>query len=225
MPAYNTELYIAEAIQSCIDQTYNMWELIIWDDGSTDNTLEIARSYNDERIIVGSGEHAGCPNANNSCLTLCCGEMIARMGSDDLQHPTRIEKSVDMLLKNPESPLVSCKMQYLKGDKLSPAINGKMKPRLYWKGDHSGAPVNASIVTMKEVYDKVGWYDEGFKVASDGDWNFRTLKYYDNWQFIDEYLYTYRRHSSQITQRRTAEAVSNHQKSLIANRPMSRGEV
>ena len=213
MPAYNTGPYIAQAIQSCIDQTYDMWELIIWDDGSTDNTMEVIKSFNDYRIIVGSNGHKGVANARNRCLDLCCGEIIARLDSDDTQDPTRIAKSVDMLLKNPE-PLVTCKMQGLKDGKLFPYHNGKMIPPLYWKGDNKGSPVNASIVAMKEVYDRVGGFNEELASAEDGDWNFRALKHYDNWQFIDEYLYLYRRHPSQLTQRKRSETWNEHRKSM-----------
>ena len=217
MPAYNTGSYIAEAIQSCIDQTYSKWELIIFDDGSTDNTLDVATSFNDIRIIVGSGDHIGVSNARNRCLDLCCGEIIARMDSDDLQHPTRIKKSVDMLLKNPE-PIVTCRMRGLRSGKFASYPNGKMNPELYWRGDSINGPVNASIVAMKEVYDKVGGFNERMEAAEDGDWNFRALVHYDNWQFIDEILYTYRRHGMQLTQRKNKEVYKCHRESLAANR-------
>jgi len=226
MPAYNTGLYIEEAIQSCIEQTYNKWELIIWDDGSTDNTMEVIKSFNDYRIIVGSSGHKGVANARNRCLDLCCGEIIARMDSDDYQDPTRIEKSVNMLLKNPE-PLVTCRMLRFKGEKWknspkvrnhndfgNPDCSGKMNPSLYWGGSNKGNPVNASIVAMKEVYDRVGGFNEEMETAEDGDWNFRALKHYDNWQFIDEYLYIYRRHPSQLTQRKRNETWHAHRKSM-----------
>lgn len=216
MPAYNTGPYIGEAIQSCLDQTYNMWELIIWDDGSTDNTLDVTRSFNDYRIIVGSNGHKGVSNARNRCLDLCCGEIIARMDSDDTQHPTRIAKSVKMLLENPE-PIVTCRMQGLKDGKLFPYSNGKMNPSLYWEADLKANPVNASIVAMKEVYDRVGGFNEELVSAEDGDWNFRALKHYDNWQFIDEYLYTYRRHPSQLTQSKPSETWHEHRKSLATH--------
>jgi len=73
-------------------------------------------------------------------------------------------------------------------------------------------PVNASIVAFREVYEKVGDYNEEMRAGSDGDWNFRALAHYQDWQFIDEYLYYYRRHSEQLSKRRWSEQTNNHEK-------------
>ncbi len=211
MPAYNAAPFIREAVQSCLDQTYPLFELIISNDGSTDNTLDILNQIKDPRIIVLNNPHGGYSAAFNRALAESCGDIVARMDADDLQSPTRMEKSVDMLLENPDIPLTTCKMVGLLEDGTTfPYSNGKMDPHLYATTTDSGFPVNASIVAYKEVYDKIGGFDESLITAADGDWNFRALRYFNEWGFINEFLYTYRRHPAQMTQNFSSEGRAIH---------------
>lgn len=101
MPAYNVEKYIYDAIDSILNQTYKDIELIIVDDGSTDKTVDIIRSFNDRRIKLYKNEkNMGLPYTRNRLLELANGEYIAIMDSDDISHKKRIEKQVKFLKKN-----------------------------------------------------------------------------------------------------------------------------
>jgi len=105
MPAYNCEQYIAEAIESIIQQTYTNWELIIVDDGSTDSTAQIIKSYQtkDERIILYQfSENKGIPFARNKCLELAKGEYLGNLDSDDIALPQRLEKQIQFMEQNLE---------------------------------------------------------------------------------------------------------------------------
>ena len=85
MPSWNTENYIAESIQSVIDQTYKNWELIIVDDCSTDNTDEVVRAFNDQRIkYLKNEKNSGAALTRNRALKEARGEWIAFLDSDDL---------------------------------------------------------------------------------------------------------------------------------------------
>ena len=99
MPAYNTEKYIGQAIDSILQQTYNNWELIIVDDGSTDDTFKIALQYarDNSRILVSGNQHSGRGVTRNKCLEKVSGEYIAIMDSDDISVPDRFEKQVFLL--------------------------------------------------------------------------------------------------------------------------------
>lgn len=94
--AYNAELYVREAIDSVLTQTYRDFDVILVDDGSTDRTLEIMRSYKDERIHVIEAEHDYIRSLNIG-LRHCHGDFIARLDADDLMEPTRLEEQVRIM--------------------------------------------------------------------------------------------------------------------------------
>lgn len=83
MPVYNVEKYIGISIQSVLDQTYTDWELIIVNDGSTDNTLEAARSFSDSRIKIIYQHNSGTAVARNTGIEAAQGEFIAFLDGDD----------------------------------------------------------------------------------------------------------------------------------------------
>ena len=98
MPAYNSELYIAEAIQSILNQTYQNIELIIFDDGSSDKTRQVIQGFIDPRIIkVLSDQNYGVVRARNEMIDRTTGKYIALMDADDIADPTRLEKQVSVL--------------------------------------------------------------------------------------------------------------------------------
>lgn len=202
MPAWNAAKHIEAAIVSCQAQSYRHWELCIVDDGSIDETYDIAMeaSYVDTRIRVEKQEHQGCPAARNMALAMASGDILVRQDADDLQNTLRIEKQVNYLLDHSKVDLVSCKMYWLTGGRLKLQAARGMNPAAYMMGK-GGRPVNASIVAWRYVYEKVGGYKENQAAGSDGDWNFRAILSNMVWGFIDEPLYIYRRHPDQITKR------------------------
>jgi glycosyltransferase involved in cell wall biosynthesis len=96
MPAYNTARYIREAIDSVLDQDYPSKELIVIDDGSTDGTLEVLRSYGD-RITLIEQRNQGSAVARNAGLAAARGECIAFLDSDDIWLPGKLRLQVDHL--------------------------------------------------------------------------------------------------------------------------------
>ena len=106
MPVYNSEKYIKEAIDSILAQTYSNFEFIIVYDKSTDKTLDIIKSYQDERIKIINGENKGLAAALNKGILSSKGKYIARMDSDDISLPERFEKQVEYLENNPEISLL-----------------------------------------------------------------------------------------------------------------------
>ncbi|WP_329805040.1 glycosyltransferase family 2 protein [Flavobacterium facile] len=101
MPVYNSELYIKEAIDSILNQTFTDFELIIIDDASTDKSVEIIQSYTDSRIqLIVKPQNSGYTNSLNYGLTIAKGEYIARMDSDDISMPERFAKQVGFLEAN-----------------------------------------------------------------------------------------------------------------------------
>jgi glycosyltransferase involved in cell wall biosynthesis len=108
MPVYNAEAYVAEAIESILVQTHKDFTFLILDDGSTDGTLEIVRSYDDPRIRLIAGDaNLGITRRLNQGLELCAGELVARMDADDLSHPWRLASQVAYLSANPSCAMVA----------------------------------------------------------------------------------------------------------------------
>ena len=98
MPAYNSELYIAEAIQSILNQTYQNIELIIFEDGSSDKTRQVIEGFADPRIIkMLSDQNCGVVRARNEMIERASGKYIALMDADDIADPTRLEKQISIL--------------------------------------------------------------------------------------------------------------------------------
>lgn len=103
MPIYNSEKYIAESLESILRQTYRNLEIILVDDGSTDRSVEIVESYNDNRIkLIKNEKNMGIPYTRNVGLQNASGKFMAIMDSDDIALPERVEKQVEFLEKNPE---------------------------------------------------------------------------------------------------------------------------
>lgn len=101
IPSYNHERYIAEAIQSVIDQKYKNWELIIVDDGSMDHSVDIIEEFDDDRIKLITQKNQGAHNAINRGLQAARGEYLAILNSDDLYEADRFEIMIGEMGRNP----------------------------------------------------------------------------------------------------------------------------
>lgn len=103
MPSYNSESFIETAIASVVDQSFHDWELIVCDDSSTDNSLNIAREYeaNDSRISVIMNRYKkGAAGARNTCLDVAEGRYIAFLDADDLWLPSKLSLQIDLMVRN-----------------------------------------------------------------------------------------------------------------------------
>lgn len=102
IPAYNVEKFISQTLDSILSQTYSHWEAIVVNDGSTDWTEEIAKSFQDIRITVISQKNSGVSAARNRGLQYVKGEFVCFFDADDLMMPEFLEVRVDILLDKPE---------------------------------------------------------------------------------------------------------------------------
>ena len=160
MGVYNAEDTLREAIDSIIDQSYHDWELIICDDGSTDNSLTVAKNYTDPRIVVITNDHnMGLGYSLNKCLEKANGKYIARMDADDISMPERLEKQVYFLKHNPEYGVVSSAKTIIGtgGNKFLGQIINEPKPEDFIKRN----PVpHAPCMMRRECIEAVGGYSE-----------------------------------------------------------------
>jgi len=108
IPFYNCENCLLDSIRSVFAQTYTNWELILVDDGSTDGSLDIARSIDDRRVRVlpADGKNRHLPARLNQITQAAKGDYIARMDADDLSHPERFARQLDFLQTHPDVDVV-----------------------------------------------------------------------------------------------------------------------
>ncbi|MCW5312899.1 glycosyltransferase [Nostoc sp. KVJ3] len=120
IPAYNTEAYIAKAIQSALDQTLNDIEVIMVDDGSSDKTVEVAKIFTDPRLkIIVNQQNLGAAAARNRALRAAQGEWIAVLDSDDWYAPERLEKLV-LLANERNADMIADDIYLIKDGETSP---------------------------------------------------------------------------------------------------------
>jgi glycosyltransferase involved in cell wall biosynthesis len=116
MAAYNAEAFIEEAIASVLAQSFNEFELIIVNDGSSDNTASIVRSFKDERIIVLDQPNRGIAAALNNGLQHARAGWIARFDADDVCYPERLQVQFDFISKNPDHIIIGAAADYIDMD-------------------------------------------------------------------------------------------------------------
>jgi glycosyltransferase involved in cell wall biosynthesis len=113
MPCYNAAEYIKDAIQSVISQTFQDFEFIIINDGSTDNSVELIKSFSDERIVLLEQKQQGVAAALNNGLKHARANLIARFDADDLCFSDRLEKQYRFMDSNPKCIVVGSAADYI----------------------------------------------------------------------------------------------------------------
>lgn len=216
MTAYNSERYIAEAIESILNQTFSDFEFLIINDGSTDKTAEIIAKYakTDKRIkFIDNKKNQGLIAVLNQGLDLARGEYIARMDSDDIAMPERLEKQVAYLDENPHVGAVGGWHEKF-GNNVKPTVRQYPKHAKILDMLILGTPLSHPTTTMRTsvLRDNKIYYNPDFPHAED----------YEIWSQIIKVaaihnlpmkLLNYRWHStnvsvvSQKTQRESAERV------------------
>ena len=175
MPVYNTkEEYLRASIESILNQTFTDFELIIVNDGSTNNAEEVVLSYKDDRIKYFKQENQGIVGALNNAWSKASGKYIARMDSDDIAYPERFAKQVNFLEENPEYSLVGS------WAKIIPSKNIIKLPQDIKIMDllANCMFIHPSIMFNKADFEKFNLqYETGFEYAEDYCMYARAVKY------------------------------------------------
>ncbi len=183
IPCYNGEKYIAEALQSVLDQTYQDFEVILVNDGSTDRTEEIIKGFCDERIKYYYQENIGLARTRNRQLELSNGEFVAFLDQDDLWLPAKLEKQIPLFEQNPKVGLVYSKTIYF-NDKNDCCYLSKTKK--HHAGYIFGELLKGNFISVqsavirKNALDNLNqWFDEQFNIVEDADLFLRIAYYYE----------------------------------------------
>lgn len=200
LPVYNGEKYLQATIDNILQQTYTDFTLLIIDDGSTDSTVDIVRSYQDERIsLLQNPTNIGLVDTLNKGIALCQTEFLARMDADDLWEKNKLEKQIQLMDKNSAIGLCGTsvrKFGTINGDFIFPITNDTLKVGFlfYCTMSHPSVVYRTSFLKKTGLlYQKAYFPAEDYKMWI--DCLDKTTIYN-----IPEPLVHYRQHEEQICQ-------------------------
>lgn len=207
MPSYQHEEYIGETIDSVLNQSYENFELIIVDDGSTDGTKEVIKQYNDQRIRFYEQDNQGAPETINRGISLAKGEYISIINSDDTYHPERLSSLMETAI-NEDAAFIFTNLSFIneKGKQLethsewyenliSIYNNRKSLEETFFAGNI--AITSSNFFFKSEILDEIGLFNS-YRYVHDYDFILRVLhRYPDKFVYLsDKKLLSYRLHET-----------------------------
>lgn len=202
VPCFNGARYLREAIDGALAQTYGDVEVVVADDGSTDDSVAIVASYG-ERVRGLRQANAGPSAARNLALRSATGEFVALLDADDRFHPDKLARQVDVLRARPDASIVHCGWRLVDGEGCElpergwPRLDGDVLDTLVL--GNLVHPV--SVVLRRAAVDDVGGFDERCPVNEDWDLFLRASRRGARWACVDEALCDYRIHPGQSHER------------------------
>ena len=172
----NSEKTIRTTIESVLNQTYQNFEYLIKDGGSTDNTIEIANEYLDQfhgRLRIIQQKDKCMYEAMNQGVTACNGDIIGIINSDDYYSPNTLEKVAEVYIGNDSAYLV------IIGDMERVTSDGEPIYRYHFTQDlieKKACFGHPSMFASKTVYNRIGLYDTSYMLAADGEWQYRAME-------------------------------------------------
>jgi glycosyltransferase involved in cell wall biosynthesis len=207
MPIYNSERYVRYALESILDQRYIDFELLIIDDCSTDGSAEVLQSYDDSRIrIMTNAQNIGLTRSLNKGLRYARGEYVARLDSDDIALPMRLQKQATYLDQHPEVGLVATGVELIdeRGRATGSHVPHLSSERIYHFLIFYNCIFHSSVMFRLEVAKNLGGYDEAFELAEDADLWYRISRI-SRIAMCDEILTKLRDHPSSISNKHKIE--------------------
>ena len=204
MPVYNEQRFISEALDSVLNQTYQNFELVVIDDGSTDGTPEILNQYTklDSRINVYPQPNSGIVSALNKGVDLSRGEYVARMDADDICRPERLQMQVEFLLKEGLQVVGGAVNRFSEKKnkpKNYPCNNAVIKSSILTWGDSFAHPAVLVDRLLLQKYK----YNELFNGVEDMHlWMRMALDPNVKMGNVPSIVLDYRRHSEQLTKKK-----------------------
>lgn len=203
IPVYNHERFIHESVTSALNQIYDNIEVIVIDDGSTDNTSNVLKEFED-RILYIRQENRGTAASLNRGIQSSAGTFIAWLSSDDVFLPQKIQMQIELFEKEQSLDLVYTDWIMIDADgkeikvvRHTPPLSGN-----YARSIIKGNFINGSSVLLrKECFHQAGYFDESLVTDSDGDMWLRLLKHSFNFGHVSMPLLKYRWHSGNLSRK------------------------
>lgn len=196
VPCYNQAQYLSEALESVLAQTIENWECVIVNDGSTDNTLEIASEWaeKDSRFIILNKENGGLADARNAGIKASHGKYILPLDADDKIASTYLEKAVGYFENNPTIKVVCCVAKFFgEIDTVIKQIDYSFEGMLF-----ENPFVCSSIYKRSDYNDTIGYNTNMIYGYEDWDFWLSLLREGDNVYRIPEPLFYYRKHAGSM---------------------------
>jgi glycosyltransferase involved in cell wall biosynthesis len=199
IPAFNAARFLPFALESVISQTLDDWQILLVDDGSTDNTAEVVAPFLDRlgsKIRYIKQENRGLPAARNSAIRASTAEFLALLDADDVWLPCRLSESLKILVERPQVGLVyglitgidqENRLGITWGGNLSDA-DGHIAPQIYMRKVELPCP---TISFRRICVDEIGFFDETMRATEDRDLWFRIALRYEV-AFVPKVLAYYR---------------------------------
>jgi glycosyltransferase involved in cell wall biosynthesis len=184
MPVYNSEAYVAEAVESILGQTFRDFEFLIIDDGATDRSLEILRRHErqDPRIRLISRENRGLIKTRNELLAEARGELVAWADSDDISYPNRLERQVACFRENPAVVWCQAMIRMVDQEGWPIRVRGLDEPGF-----------TCVAVMRRETAIRLGGFREQLRICEDRDLALRMAEFGEV-AMVREVLLDYRQH-------------------------------
>jgi glycosyltransferase involved in cell wall biosynthesis len=201
MPVYNAAKYLPDVLESILAQTYQEFEIVAVNDGSTDESAAVLARYaaRDARIRVITQENAGCGAARNRAIALARGKYIAQQDADDLSAPMRLEKQVAFLDSHPDIAAVYCRIAWA-DENLRPS-QGVCIPEddaAIRRALPRGNILSNCFMMRAHVLRAISGYRDAFLCSGDYDLHLRLIEVGKIW-CLPEALYIVRKHAGQIS--------------------------
>lgn len=216
LPTYNGAPFLPESVESILAQTYNPYEVIIVDDGSTDNTKEVLKPFAQKIRYINLEQNKGLPVARNTGIRLAQGEYIAFIDADDLWLPEKLQTNVEYFGRHPDVGMVYSGHTNI--DEKGRTLNGGVKKRLpsgkifFQLYSEQNFIIPSSVVVRKEVFETTGLFDEQLVNCQDWDMWLR-IAFYFKIEGINEPLVKYRHNPHSLSKNRNN--VLKYQKLVI----------
>lgn len=169
IPVYNGAAFLAEAVTSALAQTHPAMEIVIVDDGSTDQTPEVARSFGD-RVSYVHQANAGPAVARNTGLAAARGELVAFLDADDLWHETKVARQLAVLQAHPDLDFVVALVQNFWTDAVA---NERENFRDHPRAKPLPGYVTGTLLARRGVFDRIGGFDPGRPHTDATEWFLR----------------------------------------------------
>lgn len=217
MNCHNGDLYLESAIDSLIAQSYKNYEIIFFDNCSTDNSLKIIKNYKDSRIkIIENKRFISLPEARNEAIKYSKGEFIAILDTDDLAEYNRIEKQIEFMLMNTEISLISANCNFIDENSRIisqtniPTQQKDIKKKVYWSYPFN----NPTLFFRRSIFFTVGGYDTKYKFINDYAFviNVISVSKVSN---LELYLGSYRVHQNNLSSKYNIDMKIEHVTFLI----------
>ena len=218
IPTYNRADLIGETVESVLSQTFDDFEIIIVDDGSTDSTREVVRGF-DGPIKYIYQENQGVSCARNRGFEASRGDYICFLDSDDVWSPRMLEREVSLLDSNSDLGFVYSDYQFVNrdGEMLpKPAVfraHPLRRGRIFRFLVYFDFIIFSTVLARRDCINKVGLFDPSFEAAQDLDWLLRMTSVYET-DYVSEQLCLYRKHDgntpSTLTEACTARLIAKY---------------